>query len=244
MRERTTGSAAPTAVGRGPFALVQRVPYLEALCRGKRVLHLGCTNWPYAAGAIESGDLLHLRLKTVAAELHGLDLDPAGLGALQALGVGHLHEGDLERLDDIDLTGPFDVIVAGEVIEHLANPGLMLRGVRRWLGPDSRLVLTTVNAYCAFRFAQYAFRGRGGVREPVHPDHVAYYSYATLTRLVERESLVIDRFHFYDLGIEHRPHLRRSLRWLNDGVMRLWPQLADGIIAECALPNGAQRPTE
>lgn len=238
MREQTTGSAVPAANDRGPFGLVQRVPYLEARCRGRRVLHLGCTNWPYASGAIEAGDLLHLRLQAVASELHGLDFDPDGLDALRTLGIDNLHRGDLERLDDVDLAGPFDVIVAGEVVEHLANPGLMLRGLRRWLTPQSTLVLTTVNAYCAFRFAQYAFRGRGGRAEPVHPDHVAYYSYATLTRLVERESLEVSRFHFYDLGAEHRPHLRRSLRWLNDGVMRVWPQLADGIIAECVLPGG------
>ncbi|MBO0181221.1 hypothetical protein J0682_30075, partial [Vibrio parahaemolyticus] len=74
----------------------------------------------------------------------------------------------------------FDVIVAGEIIEHLNNPGLFLSGVRRFMHRDSKLVITTINAYCAMRFFVYALRGRRGINEFVHPDHVAYYSYSTL----------------------------------------------------------------
>ncbi|MEZ5288457.1 MAG: class I SAM-dependent methyltransferase [Vicinamibacterales bacterium] len=114
-----------------PPRLVQRVAFIEEACAGKRVLHLGCTNWPYTETVIRDGSLLHLRLMARAAELHGLDSDREGLDVLAAHGVPHLHLGDLERLDETALDGPFDVIVAGEIIEHLSNPGLFLRGVRR-----------------------------------------------------------------------------------------------------------------
>jgi len=78
-------------------------------------------------------------------------------------------------------------------------------------------------------------RGRAGVAEPVHPDHVAYYSYSTLRHLLARENLKVNDFFFYDVGYEHRPHLPFYWNWVNDLCVLLFPQLADGIIAECTL---------
>lgn len=220
-------------------SLVQRVEFVTALCRGRSVLHLGCTNFPYTAEALKSGTLLHAQLQAVATRVVGLDADVEGLAELTRLGVGDLYRGDLERLHEAGLDETFDVIVAGEIIEHLSNPGLFLAGVRRFMHPASRLVVTTVNAYCGFRFAQYAMRGRGGVREPVHPDHVAYYSYATLTLQLTRHGFHVDDWCFYDLGREHRPHLPWYYRATNDLMVACSRQLADGIIAVCGLaPRG------
>src|SRR5262245_29333406 len=129
-----------------PLPLVQRVDYLIDRCRGRRVLHLGCTNWPYTDAALADGSLLHLQLQKVAAELHGVDADPEGLARLAARGHNHLHQGDLERLDTLPLAASFDVIVAGEIIEHLANPGRFLAGVQALMLADTSLIITTVNA--------------------------------------------------------------------------------------------------
>jgi SAM-dependent methyltransferase len=215
--------------------LVQRVDVVTALCRGRRVLHLGCTNWPYTADSLRHGTLLHDTLRGVATRVVGFDADADGLAALAALGVPDLHRADLERLDEVALDETFDVVVAGEIIEHLANPGLFLSGVRRFLRPDSRLVITTVNAYGGLRTALYATRGRGGIREPIHPDHVAYYSYATLGGLLRRHGYRIEEWSFYDIGREHRPHNPWYYNATNDVLVRLSRQLADGLIAVCAI---------
>jgi SAM-dependent methyltransferase len=228
--------------------LVQRLDYLVAACRGRRVLHLGCANQPYTAATLADGSLLHLRLDSVASELWGLDADADALDLLRARGCTRLVRADLQALDALApgtfeaLGSPgFDVIVAGEVIEHLPNPGLFLTGIQALMAPHTTLLLTTVNAYCGFRWATYALRGRAGRSEPVHPEHVAYYSLATLRRLVELCGLEPRRALFYDLGREHRPHLRRALRVINDGLVRVAPQLADGVILECTRPATGPR---
>ena len=220
--------------------LVQRVELIKQMCTGKKVLHLGCANYPYTQNSIDNEMLLHYDLEKCASSLYGFDFDQPGLDILAANGTQNLYRADLEKLDDVVLTETFDVIVAGEMIEHLNNPGLFLTGIQRFMNADTRLVLTTINAYCGMRWFWYGLRGRRGKQEPVHPDHVAYYSYSTLSVLVKRHGLDIDSFMFYDIGKEHRPHNPWYLNAVNDVFTTIAPQWADGIIAICRLADKAQ----
>src|SRR6186997_4676 len=161
--------------------LVQRVDLIMEMCAGKKVLHLGCANYPYTQNSIDNEMLLHYDLEKSAGELYGFDFDQPGLDILAANGTGNLYRADLEKLDEVAMSETFDVIVAGEMIEHLNNPGLFLTGIQRFMNAETRLVLTTINAYCGMRWFWYGLRGRRGKQEPVHPDHVAYYSYSTLS---------------------------------------------------------------
>lgn len=217
--------------------LTDRRELLKRLSEGKRVLHLGCTNHPYTESGLREGDLLHLELARVASDIVGIDNSIPGLQLLEAAGYRNLKVCDLERLDALapGELGHFDLIVAGEVIEHLTNPGALLRHVQGLMGPSTELVITTINAYSGMRFLQYALRGRGGVNEPVHPDHVAYYSFRTLKLAVERAGLQISEFYFYDLGPEHRPSNRWFLNLANDLCVAVSRHLADGVIAVCKL---------
>jgi SAM-dependent methyltransferase len=217
------------------FELVQRVEFIKKACAGKKVLHLGCTNYPYTEQAIRENMLLHFELAKVARALYGFDFDQAGLDILTANGATDLYRADLQKLDEVALDETFDVIIAGEMIEHLSNPGLFLQGIKRFMNPDTQLVITTINAYCAMRFLIYGLRGKGGENEPVHPDHVAYYSYKTLRLALNREELKIRNFYFYDLGTEHRPFNRWIYNVFNDLCVKISPQLSDGIIAVCGL---------
>lgn len=217
------------------FDLVQRVDFIKAVCKGQKVLHLGCTNYPYTEESIENKMLLHFELEKIASEIYGFDFDQRGLDILEQHGSKNLFRVDLEQLDQVALDEKFDVIVGGEMIEHLSNPGLFLTGIKRFMSDDTRLVLTTINAYCALRFMMYGLRGRGGKNEPVHPDHVSYYSFRTLNLILERQDLKLKEFYFYDIGEEHRPFNRWFYNVFNDICVRISPQLSDGIIAVASL---------
>ena len=214
---------------------VQRVEFIRAACNGKKVLHLGCTNYPYTKEAIDTNALLHFELGKIADEVYGFDFDQAGIDILSQHGTKNLFRADLEKLDEVALDKKFDVIIAGEMIEHLNNPGLFLQGIKRFMNADTSLIITTINAYCAMRFWSYFLRGNGGINEPVHPDHVAYYSFATLKLLINRADLNVKDFLFYDVGIEHRPHSRWYYKFINDVSVWFSPQTSDGVIAVCSL---------
>src|SRR3954451_496193 len=127
--------------------LVQRVDLIKEKCAGKKVLHLGCANYPFTQTSEDNEMLLHFDLQKSCSELYGFDFDQPGLDILAANGATHLYRADLEKLDEVPLSENFDVIVAGEMIEHLNNPGLFLNGIRRFMTSETLLILTTVNAY-------------------------------------------------------------------------------------------------
>lgn len=217
--------------------LVQRVEFIRKMCAGKKVLHLGCTDYPYTKEAIENSRLLHFELDKITDELYGFDFDQKGIDILADAGVKNLYRADLEKLDEVNLDKTFDVIMAGEMIEHLSNPGLFLRGIKRFMNKDTSLVITTINAYSGMRFLVYGLRGKGGSNEPVHPDHVAYYSYKTLNMILQRENLFVKDFVFYDVGPEHRKFNRWFYNFFNDVCVKFSPQLSDGVIAVCQLSD-------
>ncbi len=217
------------------FELVERIELLKTVCAGKKVLHLGCTNYPYTKDSIDKNMLLHFEIAKAAKELYGFDFDQAGIDVLTKAGVEKLFQADLENLAEVPLDETFEVIVAGEMIEHLSNPGLFLRGIKRFMNQETKLLITTINAYCGMRNIIYALRGKGGKNEPVHPDHVAYYSFATLKLVIEREGIALEKFSFYDIGKEHRPYNPWYWNLVNDVCVKLAPQLADGVVAECRL---------
>lgn len=77
--------------------------------------------------------------------------------------------------------GEVDVIVASELIEHLENPGDLLRGIGRWATSRHELVLTTPNS-ASLKTAVRALFGK----EYCHPDHTVSFTTQTLSQLLER----------------------------------------------------------
>jgi SAM-dependent methyltransferase len=215
--------------------LVDRLETIKNYCKGKKVLHLGCSNSPYTAASLASDSLLHFELKKVASELYGFDFDDEGLKLLSDQGTLNLFKADLEHLENVEMDETFDVIVAGEMIEHLNNPGLFLHGIKRFMNEETQLVITTINAFSGMRFFWYGFTKNHGRNEPVHPDHVAYYSYSTLTLLLKRHGLNVSKFMFYDVGAEHRPGMRFILKVFNDLSVRFARRYSEGVIAVCTV---------
>jgi SAM-dependent methyltransferase len=169
-----------------PRASVVREEWILAHCRGKTVLHLGAADWPFNREWIRHGEWLHAKITEVAARCVGVELNGDAVAELAAKhGVSNLVAGDCERLAALTLE-PADIIVAGELIEHLPNPGAMLSGVRPLLRPGGLLLVTTANAHC-LRRTLLAVSGS----ESVHPDHIAFHSHRTLSHLAAMHGLVV-----------------------------------------------------
>jgi predicted TPR repeat methyltransferase len=204
--------------------VVSRVDEILRLCRGKKVLHLGCTDAPYTK---ERGErLLHTRMLEVtdASALWGLDVSEDGCRMLQEMGFDHVLHGNVEDMSASLLAENFDVVVAGEIIEHLANVGLFLDGVREIMSPTTELVVTTPNASSIKGFVHALLR-----REKVHPDHNYYFSHRTATQVLEKFGLTPREVYYYQ-DVEGTGMTRFVDRTFK--LATKWsPVWADGVIA-------------
>jgi 2-polyprenyl-3-methyl-5-hydroxy-6-metoxy-1,4-benzoquinol methylase len=138
---------------------------------GLEVLDIG------AASGHKRQDWMHGQIAKVASRVVGIDIDAKGVDAVRARGY------DVRLVDarQVELGERFDVVFAGELIEHLTNFEAFLDAARRHLKPGGKLVLTTPNAFCASNFV-YRF----GFSVRVHEEHTCWFCEDTLSTLVKR----------------------------------------------------------
>jgi 2-polyprenyl-3-methyl-5-hydroxy-6-metoxy-1,4-benzoquinol methylase len=167
------------------------VAAIVELTRGPRVLHVGCCNNRRPQTAGEWGDWMHQHLVDAGFEVVGCDINDEGLAWMREYGYDVLHL-DAENLESDE---PFDSIVAGELIEHLENPGLFLAGCARVLRPNGRLILSTPNPFSVFYSLLFLKDGAG---RPFHPEHTGWFCGQTLSQRLERSGFRVEEVGFVD----------------------------------------------
>ena len=215
--------------------LVDRVSWLERQVASRSVIHLGFLDIDRVDDKSASGEWLHERLSCHARYIVGVDLDADGVAAAKTAGY-EAYTCDLQdskAVESLKLSQA-ELVVAGELIEHLDCPGRFLDAVRHLLAPGGQLILTTPNA-TALTNVLVAL----GLREWSSPHHVAMYSWRTLATLLERHGWQVNELLFYYRGqragleARSRPRLAaafNSYERVVRPVLRLAPTIADGLI--------------
>lgn len=228
-----------------PARVVDRIAYLSGLARGRRVIHVGFVDSGYEEMQSEAGTWLHEHLADAAASLVGIDVDEAGVERARERGY-EAYVADGRRPDLMASLGieQADLVIAGEVIEHLDDPGSFLDGLHDLLAPGGTLVLTTPNASGLLN----GFAAMAGA-EINHPDHVILFSWRTLTNLMRRHGWEHVRTATYVPAVKQAPArglsalvlglAGRFVLFLERSIGRLWaPFVADGLIVEArAVPR-------
>lgn len=244
------GAAQLEMVHRLPKAqAVERIPHLAALAAGKRVIHVGFVDAGYQEMNTAAGTWLHAHLAASASSLVGIDLDESGVDMAKEAGY-EAYVVDCRDPEAVAALGiePADLVIAGEVIEHLDDPGAFLQGLHPLVKPTGRLVITTPNASGLLNSAA-ALVGA----EINHPDHVVMFSWRTLTNLMSRHGWRHTETATYVPEVKEAPaeSLGMKLQSLG-GKLALWlertgsklgaPFLADGLIVT-ARPSSRSRRT-
>ena len=200
--------------------LIDRDSTIVHECRGKSVLHVGACDAPFEFDKGKAGNLLHQKVRAVARRTLGVDVDASAIAALRAFGVDDILMVDITN-DSDSLSGEtFDVVLCCDVIEHVRSPGPLLQACRRHMSSDGVLIVTTINA-TALKPALRALVGK----EAVHNDHVAYYSFSTLGKLLTMEELNPSKF-----GVFSYPTVNPVVGWATQRIMKSAAATADGIL--------------
>jgi len=209
-------------------SIVDREKYVLEFCTDKRVLHLGCAAWPYTSELAQKGSLLHQKLEKVCSALGGIDISEEGNSLLRTLGIKNLYTADESKTGEIirDLGWTPEVILAGEVIEHIDSPGHFLAEHRRHLSRDCTLLITIPNAFSIKGFLHVLLG-----HEKVNKDHVAYYSYFTMKQLLARHDLEIVNVECYCERTDHQG--QKLVDALIYPLLWFRPHLSDGHILCC-----------
>ena len=184
-----------------------RMEVIAGLVKGRRTLDLGIVDsrrnrQGTAERLARKPNLLFRRICEINPDALGIDIDNEGVDILRQQGYN-------TRMADVmtmDLGQLFEVIVAGELIEHLPDPGQFLRNVRRHLTPDGTVVITTPNP---FYWAQIWRIWRH--HEPhVHEEHTCWFDPITLQRLCRLSGL--------------EPYATYWVKPRNKNVLKIWPR--------------------
>ena len=205
---------------------VDRLEALVDAARGKHVVHVGFVD-ELLERKREEGVWLHERLAEVAASLVGLDSSEEGVARARSLGhEAHVVDAQSAAAVAALAVRPADVVVAGEILEHLDAPGPFLRAMRELAATDGLLLVTTPNAY---RLLNYLAPLTGS--ELVHPDHTAWHSPRTLRTLLERSGWRVERLAYYRTPSRRGTPATNLLRGATAALSRLRPYWSDGLIA-------------
>ena len=171
----------------------------ETLVRGKRVLDIGVVS--HSARYFDQAGWRHGRIARAASYCLGLDILAPLVEELRGRGF---NVRCVDATSDADLGERFEIVFAGDVIEHVDNAVALLRFSGRHLVPGGRLYVTTPNPFSRKFFRQFR---REGVMV-TNLDHVAWISPTMALELGRRAGVRLEAYHLakpYD-GVNRALH--------------------------------------
>jgi len=192
------------------FKLIK--PYIE----NKTVLDIGCCGSRYKLEG-----WLHLNIKKYAKSVFGIDKSKECIEFLREKG----YDVEVANAENFNLNQKFEVIVAGELIEHLSNFQGFLNSVKKHLNEDGLLILSTPNM---FYFREILFLILRGY-PTVNPEHTCWFDEVTLQQLLGRFGFSVEKS-MYTTEIKYnKPKLKDAILYLIEKLI-LYKKLKYGTI--------------
>lgn len=143
---------------------------------------------------------VHRLIQETGANVYGVDLV---YDEKKVSPISHYQKTSAEKADFGML---FTKIFAGDIIEHLSNPGLFLNACHGLLDNEGRLIITTPNTFNLFNIAEKMTK-----TEPtVNSDHTCYFNTRTIKCLLEKNNFEIESINYlYALDVQFTPSWKK-----------------------------------
>lgn len=165
--------------------ILDRTEYFCHIASGKKVLDVGIVE--HCANASANDNWLHKKICEHAYSCLGVDILETEIASLARQGFNVIVWDFTEKA----LPNKFDLIIAGDVIEHMENPTAFFRNLSQMLNPDGRIVISTPNLW----YANPVFKNfREGAPFSESADHVGWFDAGTLCEIASRSGLILDQY--------------------------------------------------
>lgn len=139
------------------------------------------------------GEWLHAEIRQNAGSVLGIDLVEEEVAKMSAEGFNV----EVANAESFQLEDEFDIIVAGELIEHLSNPGKFLSNCYEHLSEDGIVIITTPNP----RRLQHLYWYLSGNESRINTEHTMWFDNQVFGELVSRHNFRIRQFHYYSPSV-------------------------------------------
>lgn len=181
--------------------LKDKIDWIVPKVKGKKVLDLGCVRHNLAETQKE--EWLHGLIAEEAREVLGVDYLQKEVDVLRSLGYNVV----CANVETMEFPDQYEVVVAGDIIEHLNNFGLFMKQVHKHMREDGVFLVTTPNPVNFRRFLQVCATGRVGV----NGEHTCWFTEKDLVQLAnrygleKRETAYVDDSAQYCKGLKWKP---------------------------------------
>lgn len=191
---------------------------IELTGTNKKVLDVGC-----------GGGIIGSQIGMTGNSVYGVDISLSNVKKARSKGI-KAKQCNIEN-DTIPFKTKFDIIVAGEIIEHVFDTENFLKKLRRKLNKDGDLIITTPNA-AAFGRRLLLLIGRNPHLEPSadtkYAGHVRYFTKDSLEELLKSTGFKIEVFTSDLVNFDASGSIKSKL------LAEICPTLGKTIIVKCA----------
>jgi SAM-dependent methyltransferase len=173
--------------------------------RDKDTLHIGC--YEHDEKYLKSDAWKHKRIHEVAKSCVGLDINKQGVAHMNELGYTSVHA---DATSDISLGKEFDVVIAGDVIEHVDNIGGFMSFNSRHSLQNGKIYISTPNPF----YCQHVFSAWMGRPMIANFEHTTWISESTMLEIARRSELKLERI-IYPIGNSSKSYFLKVLKNLS-----------------------------
>jgi 2-polyprenyl-3-methyl-5-hydroxy-6-metoxy-1,4-benzoquinol methylase len=169
------------------FKIIDSDDYLLDECKGKAVLDIGPCE--HTEDYINHKNWFFRKVTKVAERVVGVDINQKLCKYAQELGFDMRH---IDACSEEFLGEKFNLILAGDVIEHVSNIGGLLRFIKRHLAIDGKVIITTPNPFSYRHFFNVLKKGTSAP----NLEHTCWITPTCMHELAMREGLNLKQITF------------------------------------------------
>ena len=176
--------------------LTDYTKFIINLSRNKKVLDVGSIGHNFEKRGDRYDIWLFEAMKSNASSVVGIDYLESEVKKAQRAGY-NIRFADAQNFN---LDDKFDLIVAGDLIEHLSNPGLFIMSCKKHLKDGGLIMISTPNTYSLARlFRVFA----SWTNDPItNPEHTFYFTPQVLDELFRRYGFLSSETQYFSTNLK------------------------------------------